>query len=299
MRDRCLGLALMLGLSLGCSGDRSDARRKAERVGSGAHQAGIVSRVDGSPIAARDVEQLALAGQLSPELALRRLQAEVLLADEAERRGYAAQPQPALASRQAKVQALLARDVEAVDVSDSELNAAYESQRARFEQPERRRATHVLAAFSRAQGASASAEAAARQFIERVIARLQDTSDRAATLASLRTEGAEVQARVEDLPLAAADGTFVPAFTHALFSVAEPGVVPQPVRTEYGYHAIVVTEIVAATLVPRADALQTLRAEIAVTKRQARMTGLLQQLQGRTRVKYAPDTQQQLASLEF
>ena len=89
----------------------------------------------------------------------------------------------------------------------------------------------------------------------------------------------------------------MPEYLAALFSQSELGVVPRPVRTEYGYHGIVVTEITPAVITPKPEAFATLRAELTTAKRKTRLDALLRELQQRTPVRYAADTEGQLAQL--
>jgi parvulin-like peptidyl-prolyl isomerase len=83
----------------------------------------------------------------------------------------------------------------------------------------------------------------------------------------------------------------------ALFSQAELGVVPRPVRTEYGYHAIVVTEITPAVITGKPEAFATLHAELTTAKRKARLDALLRELQQHTPVRYAADAEGRLAQV--
>lgn len=277
----------------GQSTESEGPRRRAAPV-----QGDVVSSVDGAAIRGVEVERLANAGAISAEAALERLQAERLLADEAERRGYGSALETRHVTRQALVQALLARDVEAVDVPQPEIDAAYAAAPTRFEKPELRTATHVLAQLP--AKASAAQDASAQAFIRDVIRRLRASDDLHATLDTLRTEHPSgFGLRVEQLPASPEKGAFVPEFSSALFSLPAPGVVPDPVRTEFGWHAIVLTEITPAHTTPRAEAEATLRDELATKKRAQSLASLLELLRQRTRVAHAPREQQLMAALDF
>jgi parvulin-like peptidyl-prolyl isomerase len=261
----------------------------------------VVGSVDGQPIRANDVDRLAQVGGMAPQAALARLTAERLLEDEAERRGYGARLETEHVARQALVQALLERAVEQApetQVSQSEIDAAYAAARDRFEVPERRTATHVLAALPK--NASPEQDRAARDFIADAIRRLRSSADREATLEALRSEKpADFQVQVQQLPAAPAHGMFVQEFADALFSLSAPGVVPEPVRTPFGYHAIVLTNIEPAHSTPRAQADATLRGELETKKRKARLEAVLDELKSRARVTYVPDGAKLLAELEL
>ena len=293
----CLAAAEWLGSAAGCNGGQLVSMPEPQRQDGAARQ-DVVSQVNGSQITAAEVEQLARAGQLSTRAALQRLQAERLLAQEAEQRGYAQQSWTARAARQALVQALLTEDVEVEQPSVEALERAYSTQHARFEQQEQRRCTHVLAAL--APDANLQQAQAARVFIEQAIALLTTSSDRSATLAALRSESSRAfVVCVEDLPLVHAQAAFVPEFLQALCSVPEAGVVPDPVRTQFGYHAIVVTEIVPASSTPKAEAFNTLRAELGTTLHEQRVAALINELRKGTRIAYAQKIERLLASLEL
>ena len=276
---------------------------KAATHGGPAQQLGsthpdVVSRVNGSSITISEVDSLARVGQFSAQAALHRLQAERLLAQEAESRGYARLSETHKVAQQALVQALLARDVESQQPSAAALDSAYAEQRARFEQPEQRRSTHVLAGLK--PDAGLEKEQAAKAFIEQAIGLLRSASDLKATLASIKSESSpSFRVIVEELPLARAEGMFVPEFSQALFSLAETGVVPTPVRTQFGYHAIVVTEIVPPSATPKLEALDVLRGELGTRLHEKQVGTLVDSLRQRTRVAYAPQVEQLLGTLEL
>jgi peptidyl-prolyl cis-trans isomerase C len=294
----CASLALAALVSACAAGERSTPPPRATV---GAFGPDVVGRVDGQPIRASEVDHLAEVAGLPAQTALSRLTAERLLEDEAERRGYGARTQTEYVARQASVQTLLERAVEQApqtQVSQTEIDAAYAAARDRFEVPELRTATHVLAALP--QNASAEQERAARAFCASAIRRLQTDPDREATLEDLRAEQpGDFQVQVQQLPASPAQGMFVPEFAAALFSLTAPGVVPEPVRTQFGYHAILVTDIAPAHNTPRSEADAALRSELETKKRKARIDAVLGELKQRTRVKYGPDGSKLLAELEL
>jgi len=258
----------------------------------------VVSRVDGSAIGTHEVERLVQVGKLPPSAALSRLQAERLLGQEAKSRGYERRTETEITAREALVQQLLVDAVEPVDVTPAEIEAAYQAQKGRFDQPEKRRGAHVLAIPDPAGGQSALQ--AAEAFIQETIRTLQYSRDVEATLAA--AGGAQVdhvKVVMQELPAAANDGTYVPEFSRAFFSVSAPGVVPDVVKTQFGYHAILVREIVPPHSEPESVAFETLRREIATRKQAQRLDALLSELRKRTPVKFAPDAQKILATLDF
>jgi peptidyl-prolyl cis-trans isomerase C len=258
----------------------------------------VLSTVDGQRITRSEVSRLAERGELTPRTALDKLQAERLLEREAERRGYAEREQTRVTAEQAMVQALLARDVESVPVSEAEIAAAYAHDSKRFTHPEQREATHVLAYLP--PSASPAQEQAAHGFADMAVRKLLASSDLKTTLTELsKQSSAQVAVRVEGLPPIAQDGSFVPEFEHALFSSPKTGVVPEPVRTKFGWHVIVVTAITPPSVVPLTAARDTLAQELALAKRKQRLAALLAALQARTKVEYEQKTERALASLEL
>jgi PPIC-type PPIASE domain len=299
LRCASLLLATVAGMGDACSGGEHAA--PPPRAAVGAFGTDVVGHVDGQPIHAAEVDRLARDSDMTPQAALGRLTAERLLEDEAERRGYGARLETDHVARQALVQALLERAVEhapETQVTQVEIDTAYAAARERFEVPELRTATHVLAALPKQ--ASPEHEREAREFIADAIRRLRSNVDRDATLDALRAEKpADFQVQVQQLPAAPAHGMFVQEFADALFSLNAPGVVPEPVRTPFGYHAIVVTDIEPAHNAPRPEADATLRTELETQKRKARVDALLAELKNRARITYVPDGARLLAELEL
>jgi len=258
----------------------------------------VVSRVDGSAIGTHEVERLAQVGNLPPTAALSRLQAERLLGQEAKSRGYERRAHTELLAREALVQELLVDAVEPVEVSTADLEAEYQTQRARFKQPEKRRSVHLLATPEPAAGPDAARNA--QSFIEKTLEQLLYASDREMVLAAAGgVSDPAFKVVVQELPLAADDGTFVPEFSRALFSTQAAGVVPNVVKTQFGYHAILIREIVPALEQPQSAAFETLRPEIVTRKQAQRLDALLSDLRKRTPVKFAPDARKILATLDF
>ena len=274
---------------------------RASRDGSGVALAVgdvTVSTVNGVGIGARELERLAHTGKLTPREALLRLQAARLLEAEARSRGYGHNTEARGVVRQAMVQALLRRDVEAGQIPERDLEKAYAAAHQRFQLPEKRVASHVLALVP--SGASAAQDRAARELAVEACKKLAAATDVRDALVSFKElDSPELRVRVEDLPAVANDGTFVPEFTRALFSAAKPGVIPEPVRTQYGWHAIVLTAIQPAVSVPLAEARVELERELTLERNKRRTTELLSRLAGRDPTHYSEHVQDLLAQLDF
>jgi parvulin-like peptidyl-prolyl isomerase len=90
---------------------------------------------------------------------------------------------------------------------------------------------------------------------------------------------------------------FVKPYLAALFSLSAPGVVLEPVRTIFGWHAIRVTEIVPAESVPYEKAAEQLRGELLLARRQARVETLIAELRKVYPVQVSDHAAQAMASL--
>jgi parvulin-like peptidyl-prolyl isomerase len=132
-------------------------------------------------------------------------------------------------------------------VSEEEAKAYYESHKADFVQQETRDTRHIL--IAPVQPAAAGAEAAvptqadwdaAKAEAEKVRSQIQNGAD-FITEAEKYSDDATTKDSGGDLgPVVR--GQMVPAFEEAVFSLKK-GELSQPVRTQYGYHLIEVTDI--------------------------------------------------------
>lgn len=257
----------------------------------------VVSTVDGVGITLEEVERVARAEGVPPRQALRRLQDDLLLAAEAERRGFGRDRETAGRLRAAGVQKLLEEEVERSvpesSIDDAAIARAYEQHRERYVQPEKRGSWHALARLD--AGATPEADAAARAEIAAVLARLRAAADPAAELRAMQADSPR-ELTIEEVPPLARDADAERAYLDALFARAEPGVHPEPVRSGYGWHAIVLTEIVPARNVSLADARAELHRSLLVFRRRVRLEQLLARLAERTPP--APDQARVRAVLE-
>ena len=227
----------------------------------------------------------------APRQALPERDEEALLASEAARRGYGDRPEVRLAGRRAMVQALLEREVEAVvtpeSIPETDARARWQESE-RWNRPERRATKHVLARVPEdAEPATVlAAEEIARDAIAALSAAWGDPTAIEAVAAELRgVERDGVSVVVEDLTPYARDAPLEGPYREAMFSIDGPGVVPQPVRTSYGFHAIVVTEIVPALAIPFEEAEADVRAELATERRRERLDAFLEDLRDRYEIR--------------
>ncbi len=292
---------LAAGLAASCGGDHRFLGwgSGGEHAQGGANVGGsVVSTVDGVPITIAEVEALANATGLSARAALTRLQSQALLIGEAEHRGYGRNAEVERVARQARVQALLAHDVETVHASSEEIAGAYQKQRARFHTPERRGSLHILAALP-AQ-ATPEQEAAARKFAEEAIRALSLVDDPNGVAEEFAQRSSPLfTVRMEHLPEIANDGSFVETFSRGLFSTSKVGVVPEPIRSEYGVHAIYVTSIKPARDVTLEEATPDLRAELDLEKQKQKLADVLASLRTEVRVEIERKNDRAIGELDL
>jgi hypothetical protein len=296
---RLAGCVAALGVSLGC-GEHSAAPGARDRVASGPASGDVLAVVDGIQVRADDLRSLAAAGPLTPTEALARLEAEALLMAEAERRGYGARVAVQRVARQALVQAYVEEQASAVTVAPSEVAAAYQREIKRYQLGEVRGFQHGLAPLPRDRPPSVEEEAAARGLIEELVAALSTPG--------AATDQVFEEFRLRKLPFRPLKVERVPPmsptdlvkpFAAALFSAPAPGPLPMPVRTIYGWHAIVLTEIVPARQVPLEQAAPELEAELLEKARAEALTRHLAELRAAQHPALAPEHRQRLAEPRF
>jgi len=127
----------------------------------------------------------------------------------------------------------------------AKVEKAYQEGAARFDQPKKVKARHILVKV--AAGAPAADDAAARQRIEALAARLQKGED-FAKLAAAESQDENTKAKGGDLGFVA-EGLTEKPFAEAALALAAGGV-SAPVRTASGWHLIKADEVVAAKKTP-------------------------------------------------
>lgn len=267
--------------------ERGEPPTQRRPAGPATDAATVVATVRGTRVTAGEVVALAREAGLAPRGALDRLIGEALLAKEAERRGYGRNPEVLVGAQRAAVRALLtAQVVRAVpesSVTDEQVATAFEAQRARFTRPEVRTAVHVLLPL--AADASEARIAAARRLAERAVSELLAEGPEV-VLARYTADPAALsgafQVVAERVPELVRGGAFDPAFLDAVFSLRAPGVVPAPVRTQFGWHAIALTAIRPDATMPTARAHVIIRQELLAERRGALLDSLVAGLAAQT-----------------
>ncbi len=140
-----------------------------------------------------------------------------------------------------------------VEITDEQLLEYYEQHKEEFRHEEQVRARHIL--FKLAQQAGAEEESRVRGEAETTLQRIQAGEDFAALASQLSADPVSAQ-QGGDLGFFKR-GEMVKPFEEMAFEL-KPGVVSDPVRTDFGYHLIKVEEVQQAGY----DPLEVVRAEL-------------------------------------
>lgn len=143
-----------------------------------------------------------------------------------------------------------------IAVSEEELRALYDEQVDRYTVPEERRASHILLSLSR--GATDEEVREAEQQAESLLARIQ-AGEPFADLARQYSDDSLSAEQGGDLGVIR-EGDQPPAVESAL-AVLEQGETSQPIRTEFGFHLVKLTQIEPARTQSFADVRGTIEAE--------------------------------------
>ena len=121
-------------------------------------------------------------------------------------------------------------------ISDEDIAQDFETHKDQLVRPERRKTAHVLA---RAQTPEAEA------FANEVLAEFRRADDPMEVFERyvIDPPARDFEVRAEDLPPISEKAGFAQEFKDAVFAARAPGPLTRAVRTEYGWHAIIVEEI--------------------------------------------------------
>ncbi len=145
-----------------------------------------------------------------------------------------------------------------VEMTDGQLAQYYEQHKGEFRREEQVRARHIL--FKLAQQAGAEEEARIRGEAETTLQRIQAGEDFAALASQLSEDPVSAQ-QGGDLGFFKR-GEMVKPFEETAFGL-KPGVVSDPVRTDFGYHLIKVEEMQEAGYEPVEAVRTELRTQLA------------------------------------
>jgi parvulin-like peptidyl-prolyl isomerase len=160
-----------------------------------------------------------------------------------------------------------------VEVTDQDVQAYYEENKAQFEQPASREVRHVLV----------KTKAKADQIHQQ----LENGADFARLARQFSTDESSAK---QGGNFTAQKGATVPPFDKAAFEL-ETGELSQPVKTQFGWHVIEATDdVVPASTTPLADVQEQISATLLDQKKNTRIQEWVQELQARyaDQVSYAP-----------
>ena len=123
---------------------------------------------------------------------------------------------------------------------EAALRARYEQEKARFVEPEQRRASHILVTVE--SGANAAAQKAAEEKAAKLAAEARQPGADFAALARASSDDTGSKDNGGDLGWIAHDGGMAKPFEDALFAM-KAGDVSDPVKTDFGWHVIKLYEV--------------------------------------------------------
>ena len=252
-----------------------------------------VARVGSRSIGAAEVEALAGAETISPESALQRLIDQELLTQEAERLGFSLEREGERTIERLMVRSML-HDMEKENtpesISEEELREDYARHEDKFRIPERRQTWHILV---KDKGDGAKALAAS---ILRELQQAREPHTVFERYADGAPEGVELEVLAEELPPVTKEAGLEKPYKDAIFSAKSEGPLKNLVETSYGWHAIVVAEILPAEQRSMADVEETSRYRISQGKRTAMLVRTVQALKAEGLVQYDENGVQRLLS---
>jgi hypothetical protein len=252
----------------------------------------VIARVGDEVIGATDVAERMRASGLGPNEALDELIDEALLVDEATKRGLTESDADQRAVERVMVRRML-KDFEAeltpADVREKDVRADFEQHREKFQVPERRASWHVLVRDS------SDAARALSESILRDVRSADDPKTVYERYASGEVE-TEVEVIAEELPPITREAGFEEPFKDALFAAKATGPLESAVETKYGWHVIVLTDIVPGEVRELEDVEDDIRERLSQKMRFRRVAATVAELEGEGLVEYDEDGVDRLLS---
>nr|WP_281285831.1 peptidylprolyl isomerase [Persicimonas caeni] len=182
-----------------------------------------------------------------------------------------------------RLRKLLKREYK-LEVTEQDIEDYYDSNLERFEKDEQVRARHILVKV--AKGATAAEETEARQRAADLVQKAKRPNADFGELAKKHSEGPSAS-RGGDL------GYFprqrmVPEFSKAAFSL-NPGEISQPVRTQFGFHVIMVEDVKPAGRTPLEEAKSQIRQQLERKQYRGAMKKLIAKLEADATIERKPE----------
>jgi peptidyl-prolyl cis-trans isomerase D len=147
-------------------------------------------------------------------------------------------------------------------VPDADAEAYYKEHRVEFERPKRLKTSHILARVPPTGGSEAENKSKAK--VEEAIRRAKAGED-FGKLARELSEDTATAPQGGDLGFVG-KGEMVPQFEEAVFALKKGEISPQPVRTPFGYHAIMVSDVQDGGVQPFRDAAAKIKEKLAAER---------------------------------
>ena len=241
-----------------------------------------IARVGRETIRVSDLRAEMKKSGLGAEEALNALLEESLLLQEAQRMGF-----EQTAADRRKIDRLmvrtfltdLERNVTPETIPTPEVEADFETHEERFQVLEQRRSVHILVKDQ---------SDAARSFASKILRELREKGADEVFERYRSGEAADLGFEVvaEELPPISQKARFDPAFKKALFEATEAGPLRQPVKTSYGWHAIVLTEVQPGEQRTLRDVEDEIRSRLAQKGRLQQLHDLVEKLEGEVGVRF-------------
>jgi len=282
-----LGAAATAGCKSDSGGSRTE-RRDDPVVGD------VIARVGGRSIGAFEVESRMAADEVGAEAALERLVDETLLAQEAERLGFNEDWGDQRSIERLMVRTML-HDLEEKNtpesLSEEEVREVYSLHADEFRVPERRRSWHILV-----EDETEAAEALAGSILREI----QEAGDPRTVFdryADGEPEGLEFEVRAEDLPAITEKAGMKKTYKDAIFAAKSEGPLKNAVKTSYGWHAIVVAQILPEEVRTIDEAEDDIREQLSQTKRFREIVAIVRGLEAQGLVHYDEQGVERLISM--
>lgn len=290
-------IVVTIGIALGAAalaGCKRDVDEKRAGHGESRLVANVVARVGGRPIGAAEVESLMQAEEIGADAALQQLIDQELLAQEAERLGFTVQGEGERLLERIMVRAMLhemEQENTPESISDEELKEDYARYEDKFQIPERRRSWHILVKDSGEEARSLAAS------ILRELRKAEDPREVFERYANRRPEESSLEVLAEDLPAVSDAAGLEKPYIDAIFGVKSEGPLKEVVETSYGWHAIVVAEIVPADRRSLAEVEEQSRERLSQAKRLALLVRTVQALKAEGLAEYDDEGVERLLSM--
>ena len=237
----------------------------------------------GHPIGASEVAARMQADMVDARTALDALIDEEILVQEARRQGFVQSPEDQRSAERIMVRSML-RDFEAELTPDSipadEVQADFDEHGDKLQIPERRDSWHILVKEPGEQG---------RALAESILDELRRAEDPRTVFDRYAGDDAPdspVDVKTEDLPAITRKARIEKTYKDALFSAKSEGVIEEVVKTSYGWHVIVLTEITPGERKTVKDLDSEIRERLSQKKRFERLVQVVESLEARGLVDY-------------